>query len=131
MSYDGKIISEVLYFSRVMKSYLGERIPEINSITAIGASDYDVKVRMIHDWIISDIKKIDSLCKNKGVKLLVVDYPLDAKVSAFLRNSLSYGNIIFVENKPVSKGAESLEAASIYVDTARNVMDVINKQIKK
>ena len=65
MSYDGKIISEVLYFSRVLKSYLGELIPEINSITALNTADYDIKVRMINKWVLSDIKKMDELCKSK------------------------------------------------------------------
>lgn len=131
MSYDGKIVSEIMYFARVMKSYLGEKIPEINSITALNTTDYDTKVRMINEWVISDIKKIDVLCKSKNVQLLVVDYPLDAKVSEFLRNALSFSNIVFIDNKSVSKDSDSVQDATIYVETARNVMEVINKQIKK
>lgn len=131
MSYDGKIVSEVLYFARVMKSYLGELIPEINSITAINTADYDFKMRMIHEWVISDIKKIDRLCKDHNVRLLVVDYPLNSKVSAFLKNALSFSGIIFVDNTYVSITAEASQASSIYEETARNVMSVINKQIKK
>lgn len=131
MSYDGRIISEILYFARVMKSYLGEKIPEINSITAINTTDYDTKVRMVNEWVISDIKKIDALCRSKNVRLLVVDYPLDAKVSQFLKNSLSFSNIVFIENKTVLKDIDDEPDPDIYVETAKNVMEVINKQIKK
>ncbi|MCL2144680.1 MAG: tetratricopeptide repeat protein [Endomicrobia bacterium] len=130
MTYDGRIISEILYFARVMKSYLGERIPEINSITAINTNDYDAKVRMVNDWIIRDIKEIDSLCKKKSVQLLVVEYPLNAKVSAFLRDALSYGSIIFVD-KPDSTNIDPSQSGSIYAETAKNVMEVIDQQIKK
>ena len=128
MVYDGRIILEILYFARVMKSYLGERIPEINSITAINTADHDAKARMVNEWIVSDVKKIDALCKNNGVRLLVADYPFDTKASVFLRNALSYGNIVFVDNKPVSKDADN---ASVYADTAKNIMEAIDKQIKK
>lgn len=132
MSYDGKIISEVLYFSRVLKSYLGELIPEINSITALNTADYDVKVRMINEWVLSDIKKMDELCKSKGARLLVADYPLNSKVGAFLRNALSFGNITFIESKADEGGdGPPPDSSSIYAETAKNVMEAINKQIKK
>ena len=132
MSYDGAIIPEILYFSGVMKSYLGELIPEINSITALNTADYDSKVRMINEWVLNDIKKMDELCKSKGVRLLVADYPLDSKVSAFLRNALSFGNIIFIESKAAEGGdGPPADSSSIYAETAKNVMEAINKQIKK
>lgn len=131
MSYDGRIVSEVLYFARVMKSYLGELIPEINSITAINTDDYDVKIRMVNEWVISDIKKIDKLCKDHNVQLLVVDYPLNAKANTFLKNAFSHSGIVFVDNKSVIFTADASQDSSIYEETAKNVMAVINKQIKK
>jgi tetratricopeptide (TPR) repeat protein len=127
MSYDGKIISEILYFARAMKSFLGELIPEINAITAINTADYHEKTLIVNEWIVSDIKRIDSLCKSKGVQMLAAEYPLDAKSGAFLRNSLSYGNIVFVDNRSVSKNTDS----SAIADAAKNVMEVINNKIKK
>ncbi|MDR2427147.1 MAG: hypothetical protein LBD46_08240 [Endomicrobium sp.] len=130
MSYDGIIISEILYFTKVMKSYIGEFIPEINSITAINTTDYNIKMRMINEWIISDIKKIDELCKNKNVRLLVADYPLSAKTGEFLRDALSSGGIVFVDNKSVLKNVDVSQETSIYAQTAKNVMEAINK-IKK
>ncbi|MDR1195615.1 MAG: hypothetical protein LBL00_03960 [Endomicrobium sp.] len=131
MSYDGKIIAEVLYFSRVMKSYLGERIPEINSITAINTADNYIKENMVREWIISDIKKIDKLCKSKNARLFVTDYPIDSKVNGFLSNTLSFGAIEFIDNKFVSKNADPSRENSIYEETAKNVMEAINKQMKK
>jgi len=127
MSYDGKIVSEILYFARAMKSFLGELIPEINAITAINTADYHEKTLIVNEWMISDIKKIDALCKSKGVQMLVAEYPLDAKSGAFLRNSLSYGNIVFVDSRSVSKDADS----SAIADAAKNVTEVINNKIKK
>ena len=129
MSYDGKITSEILYFARVMKSYLGERIPEINSIVAIGTTDYNEKVSLVSNWVLSDIKKINELCVKNGVQLVVVDYPLDAKVNELLRNAFSLSTILFVNNSSVARGASS-DSARVYVDTAKNVMDAINKNKK-
>ena len=131
MSYEGRIISEILYFARVMKSYLGEHIPEINAITALNATDYDEKVATVHNWIISDIKKIDSLCKSRNVQLVVVDYPFDAKIRDFLRSTLAFSDIIFVNNSDILKDSEvsgTQGTAKVYIDTAKNVMDAISKK---
>ncbi|MCL2335018.1 MAG: hypothetical protein FWC57_03030 [Endomicrobia bacterium] len=151
MTYDGRAAAEILYFARVMKSYLGERIPEINSIAAIGAADYANKIAIVSGWILSDIKKINEVCEKNGVKLVVAGYPLDAKSNELIKKAFSSGSVIFVDNSSVSaavaegaspsgesppgeapsdgapSGGAPADSARIYADTAKNVMDAIIK----
>jgi len=127
MSYDGEIISEILYFVRAIKMYMGESIPEINAISAINTADYDKKIAAINNWIVSDIKKIDDLTKSKGVKLIVAGYPFNAKSNELLKNSFSLSNIEFVDNSNIKTEDVIAQSQQIYPEIAKNVVNVIDR----
>lgn len=127
MSYEGRIVYEVLYFVSVIKSYLGERIPEVNSIAAMNTPEYNKKISAVSDWIAADIKKINDMCSEKGIKLIVSDYPFEAKANSVLRNYFAFNaNITFISNSASGlRGGESLAKA------AENVVEAIKKFKKK
>jgi tetratricopeptide (TPR) repeat protein len=107
MSYKGKIVNEILYFSGVLKSFIGETNPEINAICAMNSADYDDKIYDVNRWIISDVKRIDDLCRQKGVRLIVGGYPAGFKAESVLKSILYSPNAIFVDNSSISAARNS------------------------
>lgn len=127
MSYDGRTVHEVLYFVRVIKSYIGERIPEINAIAAMNTADFNKKISAINDWMVSDIRKINAMCAEKGIDCIVADYPFEAKANAVLRGYFSFSpNITFVSNSNAEAGG-----AGGYAKAAENIAQAIKKIKKK
>ncbi|MDR1696063.1 MAG: hypothetical protein LBR69_05495 [Endomicrobium sp.] len=124
MSYDGEAVSEILYFVRVIKTYLGEAIPEINAVSAIDSAVYDEKIAAVSGWIISDIRKINSLCLSKGVHLIVAGYPFNAKSNELLKSAFYWSNIDFVDNSAIKPDGQLRQA---YSDMAQNVAGAINR----
>ncbi len=126
MSYDGIISSEILYFSKVMKSFLGEAVPEINAICAMDTTHHADKMALIGEWIVSDMEKINEVCKNAGIRLIIVDYPLDARVNALLKKAFAGGGVVFVDNSGLRLTEFDPATSRIYVETARNVISAID-----
>lgn len=124
MSYNGREIQEILYFAKIIQSYLGDKIPEINSIIAINSEDYDTRVSLIKDWIIYDIKKIEGLCKSKGVKFILSGYPYDARSNSILRNAFGLSSTVFVDN---FRSMSSETDINKLEKTAKNIAYTIQK----
>jgi len=126
MSYDGKIDSEVLYFARIVKNLLGEKIPEINAVCAFGQADYERKLALAANWAVSDIKKINSVCKDNGIKLIIADYPLNAKINPSLKGAFSFGGETFIsvgQNKAGKNASVSAKrAARIVAETIERIL---------
>jgi len=119
MSYKGKILNEILYFSGVLKSFIGEINPEINAICAINSTDYDKKMSDINRWIISDIKRIDDLCRKKGAGLIINGYPPEAKAESILKNITYSVNTVFVDNS--SMMSANRDKNKVYLEMAEKL----------
>ncbi|MDR3113074.1 MAG: hypothetical protein LBU09_01725 [Endomicrobium sp.] len=127
MSYRGRIVNEILYFSGVLKSFIGEANPEINAICALGRSDYDDKIYNINRWIISDLKRIDDLCRQKGVLLIISGYPSGAKAESVLKNILYSPNAVFIDNSQISVDGNS-DRGKIYLEMAAKIAAAIKRK---
>ncbi|MCL2485415.1 MAG: hypothetical protein FWF00_04995 [Endomicrobia bacterium] len=131
MSYDGEIISEILYFVRAIKPHFGEKIPEINAISAIDTADHDKKIAAVNNWILSDIRRINALTASKGVHLIVVGYPFDAKSNALLRNTFYLSSIDYIDNSDIITDSSAIQSGQTYSDMAKKVINAINRARKK
>jgi len=127
MSYKGKILNEILYFSGVLKSFIGEISPEINAICAINSTDYDQKMSDINKWIISDIKQLDDLCRKKGVELIVNGYPSGAKAENVLRSIPYSVNTVFVDNSSISLSSNR-DRNKVYLEMAEKLFTATKRK---
>ncbi|MDR1942294.1 MAG: hypothetical protein LBQ47_08200 [Endomicrobium sp.] len=130
MSYGGAISKEILYFASVLKNCVGEKIPEINAITAINSYDNDEKIAAVSKWLISDVKEINDLCVSNGARLIVSGYPLGAKAGALLKNAFSSGNILFVDNSGVQINSSSSKGG-VYDKMAGNLFETLKAGMDK
>ena len=100
MMYKGEITAEVLYFVRGLNEYITNPNEELESIMAINTVDYDKKIQMINDWILSDMEKL----KNKSIifdtQLVFTSYPEDIPVNALISEyAKSTSKVMYVDNK--------------------------------
>jgi hypothetical protein len=127
MSYRGKILNEILYFSGVLKSFIGEISPEINAICAINTADYEEKISEISKWVMSDTKRIDDLCRQKGVALIINGLPSGTKSESVLKNILYSTNTIFVDNSSIN-ALKSSDRDKVYQEMAENLFAAVKRK---
>jgi len=79
MMYDGKIIKDILFFSKLLNRYMPNYSKDISAILAIGNVEYGEKIELINEWIVSDMEKIKQLCQKKNIDLILTGYPMTVK----------------------------------------------------
>jgi len=101
MMYEGKIIKEILFFSKLLEKYMPNYSKDISAILAIGNVNYDEKIELINDWIISDMEKIKQTCQKKNIDLILTSYPMDVKSEEVIKKHISNNdkNTSFIEDK--------------------------------
>ena len=98
MSYDGEIIKEILYFSKML-NYCNKNISsEINTIVALNSSKYDKKVDAINGWILYDMDRIEKFCKRNNIPLIYASYPDETKVKQIIETYINNNKDIFYLN---------------------------------
>ena len=101
MMYEGKIIKEILLFSKLLEKYMPNYSKDISAILAIGNVNYDEKIELINDWIISDMEKIKQTCQKKNIDLILTSYPMKVKSEEVIKKYISDNDedTSFIEDK--------------------------------
>ena len=101
MMYEGKIIRDILFFSKLLEKYMPNYSKDISAILAIGNVGYDEKIELINDWIVSDMKQIKQICKSKNIKLILTSYPVTVKSEEVIKKYVRQNDedTSFIEDK--------------------------------
>lgn len=100
MLYKGEINAEVLYFARGLNELLPVPNENLESILAINTVNYDEKIKVINDWILSDMEKLKNKAILSNTKLIFTSYPEDipinSLISEYAKNS---SRVLYIDNK--------------------------------
>lgn len=100
MLYKGDITAEVLFFARGLNEYITFQNDELDSILSINTVNYDEKVKVINNWILSDMDKIKNKAIRANTKLIFSSYPEDipinSLISEYVKNS---SKVLYIDNK--------------------------------
>jgi hypothetical protein len=130
----------VLFFNELAKNNL---LPEgfIDMYKKMNISEegnVNIIDKEIEQWIIYDVGKVIKICKDNGIKIILLDYPSREKASDILYNIAKVNSVPFVGNYHKFKGLldkGSIEAEYFapdehcntegYALMARNIFDKI------
>ena len=100
MAYKGDITAEVLYFARGLNKYITFPSEEFEAIMAINTTNYDEKIEVINNWILSDMDKLKNKAVMSDTKLIFASYPEDipinSLISEYVKNS---SRVLYIDNK--------------------------------
>ncbi|MBQ3834914.1 MAG: hypothetical protein II816_05300 [Elusimicrobia bacterium] len=132
MMYKGEITSEILFFSRALNKCFLNISDEISAINAINTPDYDSKIEIIDDWILSDFDEIQKICYSLKIPFIFASYPDNADI-----NSLIYGHVkdsaksAYVENKiDKSENKDGTEVIAVPEKTDSYIYDIAKNMYK-
>lgn len=132
MMYKGEITSEILFFSRALNKCFLNISDEISAINAINTPDYDSKIEIIDDWILSDFDEIQKICYSLKIPFIFASYPDNADI-----NSLIYGHVkdsaksAYVENKiDKSENNDGTEVIAVPEKTDSYIYDIAKNMYK-
>ena len=125
MMYEGKIIKDILFFSKLLGKYMPNYSKDISAILAIGNVDYNKKIELINDWIVSDIKQIKQICKDKNIDLILTSYPMTVKSEEVIKKHIGQNDedTYFIEDK--------IKANESFYDWAENSVRKIFSVLKQ
>jgi hypothetical protein len=111
MMYEGEIIKEILYFSK-MFNYCSKNISnEINAIIKLNSSEYNKKIEAINGWILYDIDRIKEFCKENNIPLIYASYPQETKVKQTIETYINENkDIFYINNNETSNKGSDLKA---------------------
>ena len=100
MLYKGDITAEVLFFARGLNEFITFQNDELESILSINTVNYDEKIKVINNWIVSDMDKIKNKAIRANTKLIFSSYPddipINALISDYVKNS---SRVLYIDNK--------------------------------
>jgi len=100
MLYKGEITAEVLFFVRGLSEYIANPNEELESIMAINTIDYDKKIKMINDWILSDMEKLRNKAIKSNTKLIFASYPEDIPINSLISEYVkNTSRVLYIDNK--------------------------------
>ncbi|MBR3627211.1 MAG: hypothetical protein IKN42_00005, partial [Elusimicrobia bacterium] len=100
MSYKGEITAEVLYFARCLNEYITSPNEELEAILAINTINYDEKIKIINDWILSDMEKIKNKAIVSNTKLIFTSYPEDIPINSLISEYVkNTSRVLYIDNK--------------------------------
>ena len=100
MLYKGDITAEVLFFARALNEYITFQNDELESIIAINTVNYDAKIKIINNWILSDIDKIKNKAVKANTKLIFSSYPDDIPVNSLISEYVKdTSKVLYIDNK--------------------------------
>ena len=100
MLYKGEITAEVLYFARGLNEYITFPNEELEAIMAINTVDYDKKIKVINDWILSDMEKLKNKAIVSNTKLIFTSYPEDLPINSLISEYVkNTSRVLYVDNK--------------------------------
>ena len=104
MLYKGEITAEVLFFARGLNELITFPSEGLESIMAINTIDYDEKIQIINDWILSDIDKLRNKAFTSKTNLVFAGYPDDIPINNLLSDyAKNSSRALYVENKGALK----------------------------
>ncbi|MBO7612091.1 MAG: hypothetical protein J6T23_07780 [Elusimicrobia bacterium] len=104
MLYKGEITAEVLFFARGLNELITFPSEGLESIMAINTVDYDEKIQIINDWILSDIDKLRNKAYTSKTNLVFAGYPDDIPINNLLSDyAKNSSRALYVENKGALK----------------------------
>ena len=100
MLYKGDITAEVLFFTRGLNEFITFPNDELESILAINTTNYDAKVKVINDWIVSDMDKLKNKAVGSNTKLIFSSYPDDIPINALIADYVKNSSrVLYIDNK--------------------------------
>ena len=73
---------------------------ELESILAINTTNYDAKVKVINDWIVSDMDKLKNKAVGSNTKLIFSSYPDDIPINALIADYVKNSSrVLYIDNK--------------------------------
>ena len=100
MLYKGEITAEVLFFARGLNELITFPSEGLESIMAINTIDYNEKIQIINDWILSDIDKLRNKAFTSNTNLVFAGYPDDIPINNLLSDyAKNSSKALYVENK--------------------------------
>lgn len=100
MLYKGEITAEVLFFARALNELITFPSEGLESIMAINTIDYNEKIQIINDWILSDIDKLRNKAFTSNTNLVFAGYPDDIPINNLLSDyAKNSSKALYVENK--------------------------------
>jgi len=104
MLYKGDITSEVLFFARGLNEFITFPNDELESILAINTTNHDEKVKVINNWIISDMDKLKNKAIVSNTKLIFSSYPDDIPINKLIADYVKNASrVLYIDNKIDSK----------------------------
>ena len=123
MLYKGEITADVLFFARGISQYITFPSENLEAIMAINTVDYDEKIQIINDWILSDIDKIRNKAFVSNTNLVFAGYPdkipINTLLSDYAKNS---SKAMYLENEEI--GADDNSDFTIY-KMAKKIYDFL------
>ncbi len=100
MLYKGDITAEVLFFTRGLNELITFPNDELESIMAINTTNYDEKIKVINDWIVSDMDKLKNKAIISNTKLIFSSYPDDIPINALIADYVKNSSrVLYIDNK--------------------------------
>ena len=100
MLYKGEITADVLFFARALDQYITFPSESLESIVAINTVDYNEKIQIINDWIVSDMDKLRNKAFVAGTDIVLSGYPDDVPINSLLSDyAKNSSKTLYLENK--------------------------------
>ena len=100
MLYKGEITADVLFFARALDQYITFPNESLEAIVAINTVDYNEKIQIINDWIVSDMDKLRNKAFVAGTDIVLSGYPDDVPINTVLSDyAKNSSKTLYLENK--------------------------------